>query len=283
VSASTTGTVVAQSAFKRTRVVVSYQGVSDTAWVSVVPLFPMVGNGGRIRLINTDGSGATTLATFDEWLTSPSSVAATPSVVFQRQGFSNFGLGVVEPNGTPRPLLGAWSADDNWPRLSPDGAWVYFVRAGATLWRVKLDGTGLDSLTSFVPQGRYHAPTISPDGSSVAIEDGTGIQIVDVATKAKRMLPVTCPAPRYSPDGTRFACLTLSTVSVMAIDGTGQRVVTRFLAPGTDDVTGVDWSPDGKWLVVATANVLGNAVLIDVATGEQLPLRAVAPQSSFVR
>jgi WD40 repeat protein len=69
----------------------------------------------------------------------------------------------------------------------------------------------------------------------------------------------------------------------MAIDGTGQRVVTRFLAPGTDDVTGVDWSPDGKWLVVATANVLGNAVLIDVATGEQLPLRAVAPQSSFVR
>jgi hypothetical protein len=156
---------------------------------------------------------------------------------------------------------------------------VYFARDDKSLWRVKLDGTGLDSLTSYSTSRSYKAPTVSPDGRSVAVEDGDGLQIVDVATKAKRTVAVPCAYPSYSPDGSYFACTlnnlsSESNVSVMRTDGSGRRVLATFSPyDGPDGFSGVDWTPDGKWLLV-TKNV-GYAVLIEVSTGELLPLLAL--------
>ena len=288
VSISSSGLVSTTSAVSRAPIRATCSGISDSTTVTVVPRLPIVINRyGVLVLVNTDGSGPTTIARSDQlWSLSPSSVPATPSVVFHEQGFSNAGLWVVEPGGTPRALLSGPRQTDAWPRLSPDGAWVYFARNGQTLWRVKLDGSGLDSLSSFVSPRSYNAPTVSPDGKSVAIEDGTGVQIVDVATKAKRTLSVTCPDPRYSPDGTEFACLTRNDVSIMGTDGTGRRTVASFAAPGADDASGVDWSPDGKWLLVTMANVASYAELIEVSSGVQIPLSGIGPsyvEAAFVR
>jgi len=275
----------------RGKIVVSYAALRDTAGVSVVPRFPMIlVRGGRIERINSDGSGSTTLAATPYAQLSPSSVPATPTVVFYL-GYpgSDARLWGVQPGGTPQPLIGGSTSADAWPRLSPDGAWVYFVRNLTTMWRVKLDGTGLDSLASFTVlnniQGYYSAPTISPDGRSVAIEDGTGVQIIDVATKATRTLPVTCGAPRYSPDGAFFACVSRTDVSIVGTDGTGKRVVAQFPdGDGPDEYSGVDWSPDGKWLVVMPR--MWPALLVELSSGTTIPLTGLGvqySQPSFVR
>jgi WD40 repeat protein len=269
----------------REKIIVSYLKASDSAKVSVYPRLPMVyarshvvndprGGGSDVVLINTDGTGSTDLATTSDASLAPSSVAATPRVVYYRgDPTANSKLWVVQPGGTPQLLLSGSTRADAWPRLSPDGTWVYFVRDSSSLWRVRLDGTGLDSLTSFTTLRTYQAPTISPDGRTVAIEDRTGLQIVDVTTKAKSTVGATCAYPSYSPDGASFACTTLGDVSVMRTDGTGRRVLARF-APyeGLEPYSSLSWSPDGKWLLVMFEYQY--AGLIEVSSGRVMPLRA---------
>ena len=287
VSVTSAGLVTATSIAVRASIVVSYQGVSDSAGVSVVPRLPMVINRNHaVVLINSDGTGEKSLATSQDYSLSPSSVPTTPNVVYYQgdPGYSGK-VWVVQPNGTPQPLLPGVTRPEGWPRLSPDGTWVYFVRDYKSLWRVHLDGTGLDSLTDFTMARIYAAPTISPDGRSVAIEDGSnGIKIVDVATKTPRTVSATCGFPRYSPDGAFFVCTTGTDVAIVRADGTGRRVVTTFQYPGPDDLSAADWTPDGKWLLVTTQNQ--SAELIEVSTGVVLPLTGLGGatwQASFVR
>jgi hypothetical protein len=286
VSVSSTGQVTASSAMVRAHILVSYQALSDSANVSVIPRLPMVmTQGGAVVLINSDGTGATRLATTSDRSLSPSSVAATPSVVFYRgDAWYSGKLWVVEPNGVPRLLLPLETRNEAWPRLSPDGVWVYFVRDIRTLWRVHPDGTGLDSLTDFVELSHpYGAPTISPDGRSIAMDNGgIDLKIVDVATRTSRTLPVTCAYPSYSPDGAFFACVSFTNISVVNADGTGQRVVISFpVFGGPDELSGVDWTPDGKWIL---AMIGDRATLIEVSSGAAVPLPGVGGfQPSFVR
>jgi Tol biopolymer transport system component len=192
---------------------------------------------------------------------------------------------IVQPSGASRALLPGVTRPEGWPRLSPDGTWVYFVRDYKSLWRAHLDGTGLDSLTSFTAPRVYATPTISPDGRSVAIEDGTGLQVIDVATKASTKLSVPCAFPQYSPDGAFFACATLSDVSIMRTDGTGSRMVASLMTTGAlDELSGVDWTPDGKWLLVMIGYRF--PALVEVSSGAVLPLTGIGAayfQPSFVR
>jgi hypothetical protein len=290
VSVTSTGQITAPSSMGRGRILLSYQRLSDSAFVSVVPRLPMVinrssGAGGAVVLINSDGSGSSTLAANTDNSLSPSSVAATRSVVFYRgDPGSNGRVWVVQPNENPRLLVPGETRAEAWPRLSSDGAWVYFVRGSRSLWRVRLDGTGLDSLTDFVPPRVYSAPTISPDGRSVAIEDASGLKVVDVAARVSSTLPVACAFPAYSPDGAFFSCETPSDISVVKTDGTGQRVVVSFAVFGSpDELSGLDWTPDGKWIL---SMLRGKLTLVELSSGAVLPLTGLGPdalQGSFVK
>ena len=286
VTVTSAGLVSATNTTARARVVVSYQGVSDSASVSVIPKFPMVINRNKsVVLINSDGTGATTLATSTSFSpsVSPSSVAATPSVVFNQGNPCCDGrLWVVQPGGTPRLLLSATTLPEGWARLSPDGTWVYFVRDWRSLWRVHLDGTGLDSLTAFSAIGGSDpAPTISPDGGSVAVAENNGIRIIDVATKTSRVVPVACGSARYSPDGAFFACLDALGLSVVQTDGTGQRHVADLFNASPDQPSGLDWTPDGKWVLMST--VYMGAILVEVSSGTVVPLTALGTDLTQVR
>lgn len=286
VTVSPAGVVTGGSAAARARIDISNQTISSYVAVTVMPKLPMVVNGSQsVMLINSDGTGATTLATSPDRSLSPHSVAATPDVVYYQGDPGIDGkIWVVQPNGAPRVLLPGATRPEGWPRLSPDGTWVYFVRDMKSLWRVKLDGTGLDSLASFAAARGYAAPTVSPDGGSVAIEDGNVVRIVDVATKGSRMLSVTCGFPKYSPDGAFFVCSTASSLSIVRTDGTDQRLVANLTSYGNlDDLTGADWTPDGTWLLATTRD--NGAFIIEVASGTALrvPLGIVFNQASFVR
>jgi len=292
---SSNGQVTTTTAPSRAKIVVSYQTMKDSVYVSVLPANSMVINrsdavSAAVVVINSDGTGATTLATTTDRSIAPSANVVTSSIVYYRgTATTNGKVWVVQRNGAPNPqiLLPGLTRPESWPTLSHDGGWVFFVRDGKSLWRVRMDGTGLDSLTSFKQARTYMAPTVSPDGLAVAIEDSlSGVKIVDLATKAVRTTGFACGAPRYSPDGTMFACVTPTEVSVTKLDGTMQKVVASLTPyPASDPLSGVDWTPDGKWLVVTVAN--GTAQLFEISSGAVIDLTNVLGrnliQASFVR
>ena len=93
-------------------------------------------------------------------------------------------------------------------------------------------------------------------------------------------MPVACGYPSYSPDGAYFACAIASDLSIMKTDGTGRRVVFSFPGNGGPSyLSGVDWTPDGKWLLAMT----GGANLYNVATGAVLPLTGFRGIGSFMQ
>jgi WD40 repeat protein len=91
--------------------------------------------------------------------------------------------------------------------------------------------------------------------------------------------------PAYSPDGTSFACTSSNGVWIVRTNGTGRRVVATFSSDeGPDGISGLDWTPDGKWLLVTF--MYSYAALVEVSTGTVLPLRALPSpmfQALFVR
>ena len=270
----------------RARIVVTYQGLSDSATVSAIPRYPMVINRNKsVVLINSDGTGATTLATVNTtWYSlGPKSVSATPNVVFYDNDPYTYGkLWVVQPGGTPRLLLGNTMQSVGWSRLSPDGTWVYFVRNWSSLWRVHLDGTGLDSLTAFSAIGGTNpTPTIAPDGGSVAVAENNGIRVFDLAARTSSIVPFTCGEARHSPDGAYFACMDQLGLTVVRSDGTGQRYVTDLFQYSPDQTSGLDWSPDGKFVLAST--LYGGAILVEVSSGTVIPLTALGPDLNQVR
>jgi hypothetical protein len=282
------GVVTAGQSPARARIDVAYQGLTDTASVSVIPRFPIVmtTKNHTVVLINSDGTGATTLAQSSDYSLFPSSVAATPKVLYyQGDPIYTGRIWVVQPNVAPQQLNPGTMRGEGWQRLSHDGTWVYFTRDYKSVWREHLDGTGLDSLTTFTEARIYIAPSVSPDGNSIAIEDGNGVQIYDATTRTPRMVNVTCGFPTYSPDGAYFACKSASNVSVVGTDGTGQRVVADLSQyGGLDDLSGPDWTADGKWLLVTTA--YQGALLVEVSSGTVIPLTALGTnffQATFVR
>jgi len=288
VSVSTSGVITAGSSFARATIAATYGTAADSAKVSVIPRLPMVANSsGAVVLVNSDGTGANVVARSSDVSLSPHSVKTTASIVYYLgDPWNNSKVWVVEPGGTPRQLLPTASGFNAWPRLSPDGTWVYFIRNNNTLWRAHLDGSSLDSLTTVNPPQIYNAPTISPDGRSVAIEDAGGVKVVDLATKVATVLPVACAAPRYSPDGNYFACLKARVISIVKTDGTGARTVVSLpgFGDGMEALSGLDWSPDGNW-ILAFVGYQG-PTLVDVATGTQFPLSQLGygyAQASFVR
>lgn len=288
VTISPSGRVTAGSTPGRATITASFREIVDGVSVSIFPRLTLVAkNYGAVALLNTDHSGYVELASTSHYSLSPHGVKATSNVVFY-QGDPGYDakVWVVAPGGAPKRLTASVDVAEAWPRFSPAGDWVYFVRTGPTLWRARLDGSSLDSLTTVTPPRTYAAPSVSPDGGTVAIEDATGVKLFDVVTRTSRTLPVTCGAPRYSPDGASFACLSSRVISVMRIDGSGARVVAALTGRGhpLEDLSGVDWSPDGKWLVTYVADE--GLVLFEVSTGARIPVTNQdegVSQASFVR
>ena len=286
ISVSSAGQVTAGSTFALGNIVAGYGTLTATASVSVLRQLPIVANnGGKVVLMNTDGTGENVLDPTADYSVSPHSVTSTRSVVYYHgDSYINSKVWIVEPGGTPRQLLPAAAGFEAWPRLSPDGGWVYFVRNNKSLWRAHLDGSALDSLGKVNTTALNRAPTISPDGRTVAVQEGAGVKIIDVATKAATIVTAPCGLPHYSPDGQSFACVNSRALVVMKTDGTGARTVAPPFFTYYDqweELSGPDWTADGKWIMTFVAG--RGVVMFDVATGAAVPLPRGYPQSSFVR
>ncbi|AKU95339.1 tolB protein precursor [Labilithrix luteola] len=125
------------------------------------------------------------------------------------------------------------------PSLSPDGTWIVFEsharstggRDAGTIWKIRVDGTGLTQLTS-APKGPEgdREPNWSPAGDKIVFQsDRTGV----------------------------------ANIWTMSVDGSDLRNVTNTRVEATD----ASWSPDGRYIVYSGGDGRQSNVLIIAATG----------------
>jgi hypothetical protein len=193
-------------------------------------------------------------------------VADGSAVVFDAVGI----LYWARRNGTWRQLTDGVEAA-NAPSVTSDGQWVYYARQTQGTWRihrVRTDATGDELVLGAAEPLTW--PTPSPDGRLVAFIAGNReLRILTLATGAVRSLDALATTPSWSPDGSELAFVCGDHLCAIRPDGTGRRSI------GTQGGynPGVEWSPDGRWLL--THNFV--VQLVDASSGLAVPLTTPFP------
>jgi hypothetical protein len=296
--ATMSGGTLSASAVGRLRVTARLGNFSDTAGVSIVPrgtitaytAMQHTGHQLAVFVFDLDGGNFRKLVPsvisggyFGEMPPVWSSDART--IFYHDNKFDHTrALWVVDvTTGSSRRLATPPNqlAHEAWPNRSRDGQWVYYNGAdygGATLFRIRPDGTGREQVSP--ASVRQLHPSLSPDGARVAASNGGALEVMDIATKQITPLGVTGFAPAWSPVDDRIAYVAAvsggGAIHVVGADGSGARAVTS----GTSYSGRLDWSSDGKYLVAAAAG--GRITVIDVATGEEMPVRITSVDHGFL-
>ena len=161
------------------------------------------------------------------------------------------------------------------PSWSPDGNRIlYDLRTDSgqgalDVFVMNEDGSGVTNLTSDTPDWNDGAPAWSPDGTRIALgSDRTGAgDLYTMASDGSDLVRLTDGVqdtnPRWSPDGQRIVFTrfldpaeggTDFELFVINSDGTG---LTQLTDNGAFRTTHADWSPDGRWMVVASLDLTG--------------------------
>ncbi len=170
---------------------------------------------------------------------------------------------------------------------STSGSMVYFPGAGsAGLWRiVRVTRSGGATVVDSAWLGQFNSMAVSPDGRRLAVGDGgpTSLNIwikqLDHGAYSRLSFGNHDRRPVWSPDGREVAFVrdTGATGAVFErpADGTGSA---RMVARLDVRVQEVDWTHDGKWLVLRTDNAgPGAGDIVGVRTsGDTTPVPLVA-------
>ncbi|GGG16398.1 hypothetical protein GCM10007304_33140 [Rhodococcoides trifolii] len=154
------------------------------------------------------------------------------------------GSGVRQITRTTDPQ----APDDNYAgsaALSPDGSHLAYTRGGRFIDVVDLESG--DSTT--VHEGGYD-PEFSPDGSTIAFSDGTGISLMKADGSDVRTLvsEEQASAATFSPDGSRVLYMTAGYIMEVPATGGEPTLVLRDQFYNADPVI----SPDGSTMVFAS-------------------------------
>ena len=225
------------------------------------------------------------------------------------------GVRLTSPAGAPVDLLPADAGlDAQCGEVTRDGAWVFFeVRrpAGVSqIWRIRTDGSALEQLTPDEDGIDAYSPSPSPDGARFAYVirypgrfiNSHFIAVRDVATGTVDTITAAVENPNYTGGDVRQATVAWSPmgewiayttpgypwfftarnwvwgsyVHLVLPDGSDVRrigqndVAARNFYPGR-----VSWSADGHWLAAQLHHPDLRLALVEVATGDVLPLNGV--------
>jgi Tol biopolymer transport system component len=188
---------------------------------------------------------------------------------------------VINPNGRG---LRTFIPDGFGPCWSRDGRWLYYTRSTGNRWRIEKlpvaggepmivrDGGYLhspvagDSTLFFAARSGDHAASIDWTIYRASPEDGPAEAIGRIAAVR---VPVSTAFVHgsLSPDGKLLALPLIdgATVNVwgLSTDGSGMIPLTDFGGRSTLIARQVSWSPDGKFIYAAVADVGGDVVMYD--------------------
>ena len=182
------------------------------------------------------------------------------------------GIWVMNDNGSAKRKL--TNMDDGYPRWSPDGKEIVFVRytqadgQKSEIYLINANGTNQQQLINIGEKNGY--PAWSPDGKRIAFRsDHSGRLEIYVLTLADRTIKQLTgveeehggTAPDWSPDGQEIVYekfirqpgLAHKNIWVMNADGTNQRPLLPDPKVGEPPIfrSGPQWSPDGKKILFA--------------------------------
>lgn len=280
---SVAGNVVTGKAFGNVTVVVTAGSLSTEAVIPVVPVASVAfniysagsyGDTSAVYTANLDGSDARRVATSvaplsafgwrtSAWLSSTRLIYSDGALDYPR---SLYVLDLTTGESTHLLPPEQQMEMQQQPSVSHDGSWIFF--SGGTRWdysiyRVRANGEDLQRIS---PEGAGHlTPAPAPDGTKVAYAAGAwerGFEIIDLATEEVRHIPVRGDHPRWSPDGNQIAYVSSdSNLRLINPDGMGD----RSLAQAIFFVGGIDWSPDGAYIMGTDGTRL---IIVETATGE---------------
>jgi TolB protein len=229
-------------------------------------------SGGKIYLVNVDGSGLTALTDGLDpaWSPDGSTIALT-------RWRTPWGVYLVQPDGSreERVVDGIQLKEVAW---SPDGSRIVFTVNFSSaepmeicffgfcftlppfsfgqMWTANLESGELLSLP--LDDKAVHAPTWSPAGNRIVYAGDRGLAWIDLDTMEKDVLAggsAWDTSPTFSPDGGQIAFMGRVhnhwEVFVMHADGSDRRQLTHgdpALDPPPSNVAPA-WSPDGKHLI----------------------------------
>jgi len=155
-------------------------------------------------------------------------------------------LRVVQTDGTVRFVTSPGGLTI-YPEFSPDGQWIYYASeaGGWSIRRVRRNGSNDEPV--FGGTGLEVAPSLSPSGGELVLTR-TGADQLYVLNFSSQSLRSMGPGhtPAWRPQGDRIAFWLGGQVWTMLPDGSDRRLLSR---PGRRYDLGIDWSPDGNWVV----------------------------------
>jgi serine/threonine protein kinase len=168
----------------------------------------------------------------------------------------------VEPTFTFdfEPVQFTSTGDVAGPALSPDGAFVAYVRSG-NLWLAQTTNPDSEREIASGRSGAISSPTITPDGKSVDFVQNSHLWRMPIfGGSAAKVLEQVSGSVGYSPDGKQIAFVRTtgnrSAVLIASVDGGDARELVARTEPSgfglsTGRVTsGPRWAPDGRVLAV---------------------------------
>jgi WD40 repeat protein len=158
------------------------------------------------------------------------------------------------------------SFKDFYPRVSPDGRYIFFTsnRSGShQVWRMNIDGSNQIQLTK--GEGGY-VKFVTPDGKWVYFESGLHQTLWRVSTEGGEETQISTPGRAFSPDGKFVAYFFRDKdsgdrlkLAVMSLDD--RKVWKTFsLADQKSRPFEIAWAGDSKSLFYVTANGSRNSL-----------------------
>lgn len=201
----------------------------------------------------------------------------------------NWLLYACDDGSSPR-LLGEAQGYHGNPAFSPDGAWVYFVHhpkkggplgmhdpgANAQLYRVRLDGSGLESFTD--SKGCKLAPQATASSVVFVHDTCTGVRSIELVSPGRRSGVVTLEHghnshfPDLSPDG-HFVLITRKTLAateLLSLDVKTKAVRSLWGLPPGYAETYARWGNDATSIIYQRDGAVFRVTLLPKPREEKL-------------
>ena len=244
----------------------------------------LVGESGRLLRMGTDGSNSSQILGDGASQILEPAACGDHYVVFDwRFHGDSIHRNIWRANDDGSNPVKLTDVESRFPICSPDQKWVYFLNRSANqIWRVTLDGSGKSEAVSRtnVPKTFLFGtrPAISPDGKTLANVVVTALN--PESMRAEDLFVLTSldseAEPRiikadfritfagwFTPDGKALAYAIrengVDNVWLEPLDGSPGKKITNFNA---DQITDMQWSPDGKTLGILRTHSDSDVVLL---------------------